>query len=330
MGPQSAGETTGRPGRDLGESVPGATPAAWLLAAVGSVVAWEFVVSHVRGAQQRRFPWLVLERRDTRLEEVLFAVPRLAPEARWVDHGAYQRWEESIWQNTVEPIKEIYDVDELQARTIPRSPTRPRFADTGRLLMVARACDLEGLTTSQVVGRDGMSDAINVDNLARTVRGERRRGRELLHALGALPWAAFSVGTLPQDWWETAAFRNALAEWDSDAYRLWWRASREAGPAVALDREAADLLRRDARLRWCGIEDGVVTSADPVMRAAAKGRLIEAARAAKGTLDEWLASLIGFAGQTEECVAELVADADMAGELDELREAWMAARAETA
>jgi hypothetical protein len=44
-----------------------------------------------------------------------------------------------------------------------------------------------------------------------------RQGRELLHDLGAWPWALCERGRLPARWWEQGRFAQALALWFRDA-----------------------------------------------------------------------------------------------------------------
>jgi hypothetical protein len=42
-------------------------------------------------------------------------------------------------------------------------------------------------------------------------------GRELLHADGVLPWAAYARGELPLKWWCDAEFERAVRDWRVDA-----------------------------------------------------------------------------------------------------------------
>jgi hypothetical protein len=303
------------PGHDLVGFVPDGRPSEWRLALIDGVVSWDFLVGLTEHQKVR--PWLVLAHHRSLMGPVGFAVPRLAPESGWEDLEAYQNWRQASWTADYVPLPPVVTVAEA-ALAIPRSPTRPRWANPERLVDLAIRSDLKGHSSARIVADDGESD-LPTDR-ARGVRKELTSARGFLAAIGALPWAAFDSGpamTPRRHWWEDARFMTALASWRRDATNLSWRAAQEQGPAADPAREAATTIRRSS---W-----GVAT--DDVVLAHARGVITASANEFAGTIQQWLESLIGFPGQTPECHADLVYRSDLDGSARELRELWTTAKA---
>jgi hypothetical protein len=273
---------------------------------------WAFL-DHI--AEHRIRPWLILEERQSPIGGVPLAVPRLVPEAGWKDSTAYGAWVEATWRDETTPIPAVVTVEQA-ARTLPASPTKPRWRNSERLVSVAIRADLEGMSAATIMRADG--EASLAGDRARGVRKEIENARRFLAALGALPWAAFPAGRLPPrstDWWRTTAFARGLANWRRDAARLSWRYAREPNADVDRTRQAAHMM---LRAPWV----------PPVERAAvlAEALLKASAQDFEGTCDDWLEQFIAFPHQTPKCRRDLVQMADGNGSTDQLRAIWAAAR----
>jgi hypothetical protein len=297
------------PGKDLGRSVPLGPPCDWEVGGDGDLVYWAFLDSICTHHPIR--PWLIVEEAESAIGPVRFCLPRLAPECRWADRESYEAWERASWEGATEPIAAVLELEEAVA-ALPDSPTRPRWADRERLLALVLRADIGGRTTSEILAENGEADLAG--DPARTLRRQIRRGRDLMAALGVLPWAALDLNADPRlrsDWWRRPGFAEALLRWRADATDLSWRAARGCPPAPDPDRDAASLVRRSL---WVG--------ADPRALALARSRLRASARLSGGDVENWLKGLIAYPHQSEECRADLVYRADAEGSAAELRAIW--------
>ncbi|HEY3836753.1 MAG TPA: hypothetical protein VGL72_09280, partial [Bryobacteraceae bacterium] len=121
------------PGKDLGGFVPAGHPSDWDRAARDEVVYWAFLDAVCDKAVR---PWLIVREEASAIGSVRFAVPRLTPEAGWIDWQAYEASEEAAWRGEVVSIPSAVGITEGAAK-LPRGPTRPRWSDPGRLVSVA-------------------------------------------------------------------------------------------------------------------------------------------------------------------------------------------------
>lgn len=299
------------PGTDLGGLVPAGSPPGWDRRATGEIVHWSFLDA-VCDKPVR--PWLVVSEESSSIGPVRFAVPRLVPEAGWIDSRAYRVWEEMTWRGGNSSLPAVVDIAE-GAAGLARGRTRPRWSDPARLAGVAIRADLLGMSSAEIVREDG-EDSLAGDR-ARGVRKEIGRGRELLAALGALPWAAVDGPTVVAagSWWRTSAFGRSLGLWRRDATNLSWRRARETGPPDDPAREAGGLL---LRAPWRPPPSGAAILA--------RGRLQESALGFEGSCQEWLEALIAYPHQSAECRQDLVHRAEENGSATALIGIWSACR----
>jgi hypothetical protein len=279
------------------------------LTARDEVVYWAFLDA-ISDKPSR--PWLIVREQRSSIGPVRFVVPRLVPEAGWVDSRTYAAWEEAAWRGEVVSIPAVVDVADAAAE-LPRGRTRPRWIDPRRLVSVAVRADLDGMSSTEIVREDG-EEHLRGDR-ARTVRKEIQRGRALLAAVGALPWVAIEAapkaGSAP--WWETDALGPSLGQWRRDATNLSWRRGREAAPPDDPARVAAGMLQRAP---W--------RAPAPEELALARGRLSESAARFEGSRQEWLEYLVAYPHQTPECRRDLADRAKADGSATELNEIWFA------
>jgi hypothetical protein len=281
----------------------------WEPAGDGEFVYWAFL-EKVCGHHPIR-PWLIVEETPSALGPIRFALPRLAPESGWADSEAYDAWEKATWQGTAEPLAAALTLEQAVAR-LAKSPTRPRWADRERLLTLALRADIAGRSTSDILAEDGEAELAG--DPARSLRKQIRRARELLAALGVLPWAVLDLNAhraVRHEWWRQPAFAEGLLRWRGNATDLSWRAARDSPRASDPAREAASLLRRSL---WI--------STDPRAVALARSRLRRSARMFTGDVEEWLKGLIAFAHQNSDGRTDLVRQADADGSASELRAIW--------
>lgn len=300
------------PGKDLCGFVPAGHPRDWVLAGKDEVVYWAFL-DEISDKPVR--PWLVVREEGSAIGTIRIVVPRLVPQAGWVDARDYSSWEEAVWHGETAPsIPSVVTIADLAAE-LPRSPTRPRWSNPERLVSVALRADVLGMSSSEIVEEDE-EDALAGERV-RGVRKEIERGRRLLAAVGALPWVGMDGPTkvLSRSWWTTAGFRRSLGCWRHDATNLSWRRGRESGPPDDPAREAAGLV---GMAPWR-------TPSDAAM-ALARGRLTESASTFDGSLQEWLEQLIAYPHQSKECRQDLVQRAEMDGSASELHAIWTACR----
>lgn len=322
MGEHSAARSNARPGRDLRRLLPQGPPHDWERAWFDGVVSWAFLARVPEMPHMRHLPWLILSESESPFGPVPFAVPRLCPESDLQDQEAYVTWQQAVLDGEATPVQATVTVEEAAAR-LPPSRTRPRFADRAALVRTAICADLEGLALAELaVVRDAPGSE------ERRLRAERERARRMLHLMGALPWAAYSEGKLPTraDWWRADEFVDAVRAWDRDAYRLWWRSERETRRLDPVD-QAADMLTRLVVLEWSGLEP--TWRPDDVAVAAARGLLMESARAHDGTCEQWLARFFGFEYQSPEARQEARESGERMGVARLLRDIWSAAREDT-
>lgn len=74
-------------------------------------------------------------------------------------------------------------------------------------------------------------------NPSRGARKARKRGRRLLHAVGAWPWAHYPSGVVEDNWWTAARVVEQLATWRSNGEALAdgaWGAREAAARALSL------------------------------------------------------------------------------------------------
>ena len=300
------------PGTDLGGFVPGGYPADWDRVARDEVVYWAFL-DDVCDKPIR--PWLIVQEESSAIGSVRFVVPRLVPEAGWVDSQTYADWEEAAWRGEVASIPSVVGIAEGAAE-LPRGRTRPRWSDPERLVSVALRADLLGMSSTEIL-REDAEESPRGDR-ARGVRKEIERGRDLLAAVGALPWVAMKEGptsAASAPWWRTTTFGQTLGRWRHDATNLSWRRAREEGPPDDPAREAASLL---LRAPWRPPAQGEL--------APATGRLRESASRFQGSRQEWLECLIAYPHQSAECRQDLVHRAEQDGSAIELIGIWSSCR----
>ena len=309
MDPDLADEALQVPGKDLGGFVPAGHPCDWDLAGRDEVVYWAFLDAV---CDKPLRPWLVVGEERSAHGTVKFAVPRLAPEAGWIDSHALKEWEEEAWRGEVVSIPSAIGITEGAAK-LPPAPTRPRWSDPERLVNVAVRADLSGMSSEKIVSEDGEDSLMG--ERARGVRYEIQRGRDLLAAMGALPWVAMDKPVRASaPWWSSEAFGRSLGRWRRDATNLSWR--RQAmGPPDDPAREAAGLL---LRAPWRPHSTGEA--------ALARGRLKESASDFEGSRQEWLEHLIAYPHQTAECRQDLVHRAEQDGSATALIDVWSACR----
>lgn len=293
--------------------VPDGPPSGWEEAADGDLLYWAFL-DQVTDKPVR--PRLVVEEAGSAIGPVRFAVPRLVPEAGWVDARDYRAWEEATWRGEVTRIPAVVTVEEAAAR-LPRAPTRPRWSEPSRLVSATVRADLRDMTSTEILREDGEEELAGEP--ARGVRLRIQRGRDLLAAIGALPWVVTEEagrGGTRGRWWRQAALGPALRRWRSDATNLSWRRPREEG-VVEHDpvREAAAFLQRAP---W--------TSPGPREMALARTRVRGSAIAFEGSCAEWLESLLAYPHQSPQTRRDLVRRADEQGAADELRRVWDGSR----
>ncbi|MBA3327686.1 MAG: hypothetical protein H0T43_05235 [Solirubrobacterales bacterium] len=102
--------------------------------------------------------------------------------------------------------------------------------------------DLEGLTSLELAEAIEAGDFSEQDGRGRSRTSDRwvKHGRELLHELGAWPWAVVDGGKLPRDWRTDERITLALASW----HRIeWGRAARQLRASRPPDQIAVDLGR---------------------------------------------------------------------------------------
>ncbi len=75
-----------------------------------------------------------------------------------------------------------------------------------------RALDARSFTTSTADGELGELHGMHLGD-GRHQREKIRKGRELLHDLGAWPWVLFEAGKPSRTWWKLADVGAALDEW---------------------------------------------------------------------------------------------------------------------
>jgi hypothetical protein len=309
MDPDLADEALQVPGKDLGGFVPAGHPSAWDRAARDEVVYWAFLDAV---CDKPLRPWLIVREEPSAIGSVRFAVPRLAPEAGWIDSQTYKAWEEAAWRGKAVSIPSAVGIAE-GAGKLPRGPTRPRWSDPERLVSVAVRADLFGMSSDKIVSEDGEDSLMG--ERARGVRYEIQRGRDLLAAIGALPWVAMDKPVRASaPWWNSKAFGRSLGRSRRDATNLSWR-RREMGPPDDPAREAAGLL---LRAPWQPPSAGEA--------ALARGRLKESASDFEGSRQEWLERLIAYPHQTAECRQDLVHRAEEDGSATALINIWSACR----
>jgi hypothetical protein len=164
------------------------------------LLAWAFLADLAGVAHLSRLPWLVLQERRGPLVGERFAVPRLVFEADWPSKQA---------QITLDDVPTFRDSS---------------GARRARPLLIAEllALDIEGLTVRELVQRDrpelyaSRGVRVKKENAEANLRRRRRRTRERLATAGALPWAAFERGELPQHWRQHPRFLEALDQWQRD------------------------------------------------------------------------------------------------------------------
>ena len=300
------------PGTDLGGFVPAGQPSDWDWAARDEVVYWAFLDAV---CDKPHRPLLIVQQEDSSIGPVRFAVPRLVPEAGWVDSQTYTAWEEAAWRGEVASIPSVVGITE-RAAALPRSRTRPRWSDPERLVSVALRADLLGMNSTEIL-REDSEESLRGDR-ARGVRKEIERGRDLLTAVGALPWVAMGgrpTRAASAPWWRTTTFGQSLGQWRRDATNLSWRRAREEGPPDDPAREAAGLL---LRAPWQAPARGEL--------ALARGRLRESASRFQGSRQEWLERLIAYPHQTAECRQDLAHRVEQDGSAIELIGIWSSCR----
>jgi len=300
-------------GPDLGSCVPLDPPWAWEDTGDGEFVFWAFLEEVCRHHADR--PWLIVEESPSSLGPVRFVLPRLAPECGWPDAEAYRKWEEATWGEGAETIVGALSLEQAVDR-LPRSPTRPRWADSEHIVALAMRADIHGRSAVDIAAEDG-DDQLAGDPV-RTIRKQIARGRQLLAEIGVLPWAILDLQTQPDlrhEWWRQPAFAEGLRSWRGDATNLSWRRARELTLPTDPARDAAGLVLRSP---W--------VTTDPRTLPLAQSRLRRSAQEFSGDVEDWLRNLIAFSHQTRECREDLVRRADADGSASELRSIWAASR----
>ena len=292
------------PSHDASISIPATPPSHWALRTFDGLIVWGFLIEPDPRERGERPPWLVVAEQPGVLGMEKLAVPRLMPECEWETEASADAWHRRAFDGSATPVRceesaiesylqgpsargrrisrknpvEVAVGHDLRCRTVPDIVERrvPRDPDFHEL-------EERGLPRGHLEELRNRSKRKR-ENERRNVYRDLQTGRELLAALGAVPWVAFERGRLPNGWWHDGRFFDALVRWHRHSVQLGYRAMWEEPPQLLSPGERAVYVLLASRA------DG--NALRPETMALVRAALEDDARATDAfTEDQWVARL---------------------------------------
>ncbi len=253
------------------------------------LIVWGFLAEPQPHLRERRPRWLVIAGPGPGpFGAELFAVPQLVPSCEWADAVAIDQWHNLAMKGEADPIatdETIINALAAQPRRKGRKANQPSVLT--RRLSVVVACDLHQRSAAAIAD-ERLSDYAKTKEperfARRSVERDQQDAQRLLAEQRGLPWVAFPDGKLPEHWWRTAAFADALDQWDRQACQLayrdrWERVRGVLSPAQKVVYSFLGCQRKGQRLR-------------PESLTLARAALEDDARTSDAfSVDQWVARL---------------------------------------